>query len=291
MHWLILAIISGAGIFVIFKIIDRTKTPLINAIVINYIVATIVGFTVTQKFPISDIINSDWFGLSIFIGILFIIMFLIVGISSKIVGLSITSVASKMSVIIPMLFAVIVYNENFGTLKILSIILALCSVFMSVYKKSENSNNKKSVSSFLLPIVLFIGMGFVDSLVIYSKETYVDDSIASVFTATLFGFAFISGAIYTIIRPSNLKNYLSLNSILWGIVLGVVNFGSIYFIIKALNAGAFESSIVYGVINVCVVSLSLLIGTLFFKEKLTKLNYAGVLLSIITIMLLTYTEV
>ncbi|MDR2009561.1 MAG: DMT family transporter [Bacteroidales bacterium] len=290
MLWLILCILSGTGIFVLFKVIDKTNTPLINAIVINYLIASIIGFLFAGEFPVKNILNSDWLLLGITIGVLFIVMFLVVGISSNKAGLSITTVASKMSVVIPMLFAIFAYGEKTTILKIISIILAVCAVFMSVYKKTGDKK-KMNFSTFLLPFILFIGMGLVDSLVIYSKEAYVDDSLASVFTATLFTFSFLSGLLYTLFRPSSLKDYLSGKAWLYGIMLGIVNFGSIYFVIRALNSDIFVNSVVYGINNICIVVLSVLIGTMFFREKLTKLNYLGVLLSILTIVFLTYAEI
>jgi drug/metabolite transporter (DMT)-like permease len=282
--------LSGTGIFVSFKIIDKTNTPLINAIVVNYLVASLIGFIAAGRFSLKEILTADWLLTGIIIGILFIVMFLIVGISSNKAGLSITTIASKMSVVLPMLFAMLAYNENVTMLKLISIILAVCSVFMSVFKKS-NGKKQIKISTFLLPFLLFIGMGLVDSLVIYSKEAYVDNSIASVFTATLFLFSFLSGLIYTLFRRSDFKNYLSGKVWLYGIMLGIVNFGSIYFVLRALNSNIFVNSVVYGIVNICTVFLSVLIGTLFFKEKFTKPNYIGVALSIITIVLLTYAEI
>ncbi len=287
MIWLILCIFSVTGIFVFFKIIDKTNTPLINAIVVNYFVAAVFGFILTGSVNVSEIVNADWLYAGMFLGVLFIVMFIIIGLSSQKVGISITTVASKMSVVLPMIFAIVAYNESVGWVKITAIILAVLAVFMSVYKKSDNST-KINFTAILLPVVLFIGMGLVDSLVIYSKETFVDDSKASVFSATLFAFALITGVIYTLFRPKELKKFLTPKPWIYGGLLGIVNFGSIYLMIRALNSGVFANSAVTGITNIGVVSLSVLIGTFFFKEKLTKLNFAGVALSLVAIGMLIF---
>ena len=134
-------------------------------------------------------------------------------------------------------------------------------------------------------------MGLVDSLVIYSKETYVDDAAASVFSATLFGFALLAGLSYMLVRPKLLKGFLNPKPWIYGVVLGIVNFGSIYLIIRALNSDIFANSVLYGIVNIGIVSLSVLIGTVFFKEKLTKLNFIGVFLSIVAILMLSFADV
>jgi drug/metabolite transporter (DMT)-like permease len=289
MIWLILCVFSATGIFVSFKIIDKTNTPLINAIIINYLVAAILGFVLTGSFPVNEIIKSDWFLSSIFIGILFIVMFFIIGLSSQKVGISITTVSSKMSVVLPMLFAIIAYNEQIGFVKIFAIILAVVSVFMSVYKKPDKSTGF-NLMVFLLPIVLFVGMGLVDSLVIYSKETYVDDAKASVFSASLFSFALLSGLAFTIFKPKEFKKFAQPKPWILGSILGVVNFCSIYLMIRALNSSVFQNSVAYGIANIGIVALSVIIGTIFFKEKLSKLNVFGVILSITAILLLTFAD-
>lgn len=290
MIWLILTTLSTTGIFVLFKILDKTKTPLFNAIIINYIIASIFGFWLTGSISVNTIINSEWLNQSIIIGILFIILFFLVGLSSQKVGISITTVASKMSVVLPMIFAIWAFNEMIGIIKIFGIIAAMVAVSLSVYKKPDKKGNLKLIL-ILLPLLLFVGMGIVDSAVIYSKEHYVDDSLASVFSATVFSFALLSGLIFSIFRPKIFRNFLSLKLWILGAALGIVNFGSIYLMIKALNSGVFQNSVVYGIANIGIVSLSVIIGTLFFKEKLSIINKVGIVLSIFAIGLLTIADI
>ncbi len=289
MIWIILSTLSSTGIFVIFKLIDRAKANLLNVIIINYLVASLFGFFLKGNFPIKEIVSSEWFFAGILIGILFIVMFFIIGLSSIKVGISITTVASKMSVIIPILFAIIAYSEPLGFVKVFAIFLAFIAVFLTVFRKT-NESNKLNLSYLFLPIILFIGMGMVDSLVIFSKEKYVNDEAAALFTATLFGFSFLSGLVAGIFNPKSFLNFRYSKNWILGISLGIVNFGSIYLILRALNSGIFNNSIVYGIVNIGIVTLSVIIGTLFFKEKLTKLNYIGISLSIISIFLLSIAE-
>ncbi len=289
MIWLILSIISSTGIFVTFKFVDKTKTPLINVIVINYLIGAILGFILTGDFPIQVIAKSDWVYFGMIVGILMIVMFFIVGLTAKIVGISITTVISKMAVVIPMVFAIIAYNENLNSLKIISIILAVFAVVMSVYKRPVKKT-KLNIWAIILPIALFVGMGLDNSLLIISKEKYIDASLSSLFTATIFSFAFISGIIITVVNPKVFKGFLNLKTWFLGSLLGLCNFGSIYFVLRTLNSGIFANSIAFGVVDIGIVSLSVLIGTMFFKEKLSKINIVGVGLSILTILMLTIAD-
>lgn len=289
MLWLVLATLSSTGIFIVFKLIGKNNVPIFNAILINYLIATFSGFWLTGKTSVDTILNSDWVLQSMIIGVLFIVMFFLIGLSSQKAGISITTVASKMSVVIPMLFAIVAFNENLGIIKVLGVFLALVALSLSVYKKSDKKSDFKAIV-ILLPLVLFIGMGIVDSTVIYSKEVYVDDSLASVFSATVFAFALLSGLIFSIFKLKVYKSFTKAKVWVLGAMLGIVNFGSIYFMIRALNSGVFQNSVVYGVINIGIVTLSVLAGTLFFNEKLSLVNKIGIVLSIFAIGILTIAD-
>jgi drug/metabolite transporter (DMT)-like permease len=290
MIWLILSILSATGIYVTFKFVDKTKTPLINPIVINYLIAAIAGFWLYGSFPLKAIISSEWIYIGLIQGVLLIVLFFIVGKSSRTAGISITTVSAKMAVVIPMVFAIIVFNENAGILKIVCIFLALSSVVLSVYKKQKTKSGSGFWAVFL-PVILFFGMGAENSILIYAKEKFITDSISSLFSATLFAVALIAGLIITVVQPKVFKGFLSFKTWILGTILGLFNYGSIYFMLRALNSGLFANSVTYGVVNVGIVSITVLIGTVFFKEKLTKLNIAGVVLSVVTFILLTLVDI
>ena len=289
MLWLILSILSATGIFVTFKFIDKYNVPLINVIVVNYIVAASFGFILNGSFPVKEIVSSNWIFPAMIIGLLFILMFFVVGKSSQKAGISITTVASKMSVVIPMLFAIIAYNEIVSTLKIIAIILAVFAVALSVYAKPEKSN-RSGLLAVILPLVLFLGMGINNSLMIYSKENYVNAEMSSVFTAASFGTSLLFGIIIVFAKPSALKGFKLYKTWVLGGILGAVNFGAVYFMFRVLNTGLFANSVTYGIVDVGIVALTVIIGTMFFKEKLSRINIFGVSLSIITIVLLTLAD-
>lgn len=289
MIWLLFSILSSTGIYIIFKFVDKAKIPLLNIIIINYLIASVSGFLLAGEFPIQKILDADWLVTGLILGVLLIFLFFMVGYSSAKAGISITTVACKMAVVIPMVFAILAYKESIGIVKIISIIFAISAVSMSVYKKSTN-NVKLSRLSILLPLILFIGMGIENSLLIFSKEKYINSDMSSVYTASLFSVALISGLLIICIKPKMIKNFNNYKVWLTGTLLGLTNFGSIYFVLRTLNSGVFTNSVSYGIINIGIVTLSVIIGTMFFKEKLSKLNISGVVVSIIAMILLTLSD-
>lgn len=270
-----------------FKIIDVKKASLINCIVVNYLTATVLGFCVFGSLPVVSIVKASWFPMGILLGFLFIVTFLLVGISSSKTGIVITTVASKMSLVIPMLFSIIAYNETVSVVKVVAIALAVASVFLCTYKPS-GSKAKSDVWKFLLPAIIFVAMGANDSLVIYSREKFGIYDDAALFTATLFAISLMCGIIYSIVKKGTLRNFLKFKVWLFGILLGSFNFGSVYFVIRSMNTGLITTSSLYGICNTSTILLSILIGVMFFKEKLTKLNIIGGVCALATIVLMAY---
>ncbi len=85
----------------------------------------------------------------------------------------------------------------------------------------------------------------------------------------------------------DLANFkFELKSVAAGIILGVPNYFSIFFIIKALETNILKSAQLFPVLNISNVVLTALVGLLAFKEKLNLLNVIGVLLAIISILLI-----
>jgi len=285
MIYLLLCIISNAGIMVVFKIAGNMKLDTLRIIVINYFTAAILGFIIGGLPERSDF-NAEWMPMAVTIGILFIVVFFLIALSTQRAGMAVTSVAAKMSVVIPITFSLFYFNEPISALKITGILLALTSVFMTTYNRDKT--NKKRILVVLLPIIIFFSAGFIDSLIKYTQEVHIADRSTVMFSSILFSISAIMGVIFSLFRKGFLKTEKLLQIILAGIILGIVNFFSLYGIIMALESNVFDSSIVFGINNMGIVVLSVIIALIFFSEKLSNLNKAGIVLSILTIVFLSY---
>lgn len=289
MIFLILSIFSSTIIALIFKLINIRKADLFSVIVINYFTALTCGFFVFDgKISAEYIVTSTWFPLSLIIGSMLIIGFYLIGYTTQKAGIAITTIANKMSVIIPILFSLFYFSETIGLIKVTGIVIALAAVLMAVYKKPQNKSNGKLS---LLPIIMFLVIGLIDSLIKLAQARYIPVSDVSLFTSFSFGIAGVIGLIVLFIRKNSRKNFHNIFVWLFGISIGAANFGSIYFLILALNQSGFESSIVYGVNHVAVILLSITLGIWIFKEKINKINIFGIVLALIAITMLTVLNV
>ncbi|WP_434063902.1 EamA family transporter [Mangrovimonas cancribranchiae] len=254
----------------------------LQVIAINYFVACFIGITAFQgNITVENTLQSDWFLGAIFLGFLFISIFFVMAMTAQKNGVSVASVASKMSVVIPIIFGIYVYNEGTGLQKIIGIILALLAVYLTSVKSAAEINFKKNL---LLPIILFFGSGTIDTSIKYIETTYVPDNGIPLFSASIFGIAAILGLIALITKKAF---KITKKAVIGGLLLGVVNYGSIYFLLKALDHELFESSTLFTVNHVAIVMFSTLIGLFVFKEHLTRKNWIGIVLAIIAIILVT----
>jgi drug/metabolite transporter (DMT)-like permease len=295
MHFLALSIICSTIVLIIFRMAEQFRISTLPIIVINYFTATILGFTLSGVF--SDLSFNPplfFYVVALIIGSLFLIFFLVTAASSQQAGIAITSVAAKMSVIFPISFSIIIDPaDKITLLKLAGIMLALAGVFFTVFKKSRLSLNARII---YLPIALFLGMGLVDSLMKLAQQRFVDESNLVFFSAILFGMAALLSIPATIARKIPLRTYMEGKTLLTGIFLGLVNLGTVYFIISALSfkmpdGNPIDSSVIFGINNVGVVFLSVLAGLLIFAERLTRLNIIGIFLSVAAIIVLAYSGV
>lgn len=285
MIYLLLSITASTLIFIIFKLLDRFNINTFHTIVVNYVAACSFGlWSYNAPVSLDIILNSKWVYGAIGLGFLFISIFNVMALTAQRNGLSVVSVASKMSVIIPIIFGIYVYNESVGFQKITGIILALASVYLTSVKPKTTKNLSKGL---WLPIILFFGSGTIDTSVKYFETTYVPKNGIPLFTACIFGFAFIIGITLLGYKSIKTPTKISIRAVIAGSLLGIVNYCSVYYLLKALNHDSLESSSVFTIINVAIVMVSTLLGLLFFKESISKTNWLGITLAIISIVLVT----
>lgn len=293
MIYLLLCILSSAAVLVTFKFAERLKVNAFSAILVNYIVACLAGFFLADG-NLKPILSLN-FGTIIFmlvLGALFIVMFRLLGMSTQRAGVAVTSVAAKMSVILPILLSVwIDANDKLNTVKIVGIFLALISVLLTTYKKDRLV---KGGAGIYLPLLIFLGIGVIDASTKYAQATFVTNEMNPIFNAVIFGIAGLIGFLSLPLNKVAATDLKYFKTWILGAVLGLVNFGSMYFMIAALNhidiatGLQMQGSIIFGINNIGVVLFSVLFGLILFKERPTRTNWAGILLSVMSIVILAY---
>ncbi|MBL7910440.1 MAG: EamA/RhaT family transporter [Bacteroidia bacterium] len=290
MLYIVLTITISVLLLLVLKAFQKYGVNSLVALVYNYISAGLTGILfLNSGISIKAIFSSEWIFICIPLGALFISIFYLIAQTAQKISISTASVANKMSVVMPVLFSVIFLDQHLSFLKILGIVSALVAVYLSTY-----SSTKRSVNAGLiwLPILVFVGSGLIDITINASNEFYIKSKDESaLFSICTFLTAFIVGGFIltynvSVKKSLTIKDVFALKNIIGGIILGVPNYFSIYFIFKSLDAHVFQSAQLFPVLNLSNVALSAFLGWIVFKEKLSPLNLAGIILAIISILLI-----
>lgn len=274
---LLLAIIFTVILFVCFKEFTNKDINTSQAITFNYFGASVLGLILYENsISIYEITRSEWIYPTITLGFFFIIMFNIMAITTQKLGISIASMASKMSLIIPFLAALYLQeNTDFSFINGVGILIALIAIYFTFKKNTKLSH------PITIAIILFFGAGILDTSLNYIEENFlVYKQDYSQFIMTVFFIAFLVGLIKIIYS----RKKILIKSIIAGIILGIPNYFSIYFALDALNQ--IGGAIVFPVLNIGVVLLSSIISFKFYNEHLSKLNWIGITLACLSIILI-----
>ncbi len=290
MVYIILAIATSIFLLSIFKLFTKYNVNTFHAITANYLTAAITGFCFSKnEINLNLLSETHWLYVCLPLGFLFISIFYLISLTAQKISIAAASVANKMSVVIPVLFSIIFIGEKLSILKIIGIILALVAVYFA--NKRKSAEHQGGTSLLWLPVLVFIGSGLIDTS-INAAQTYLFTLPvhSELFSIGIFFSAFCIGSCILVFQffgkpKSGVK--FELKSIIAGIILGIPNYFSIFFIIKSLEANVFNSAQLFPVLNISNVVLTALVGFLFFKEKLSIQNIIGVVLAIISILLIT----
>lgn len=282
-----IAIVFVTMLFIIIRFFGRYKVDAFQAITFNYFTACLCAFFANYTSNLANINllpQCLLFGMPI--GILFIVIFYLMSLVTQSFGVAITSVLSKMSVVIPIAAGVWLYNEKLDALRITGIVIALVAVYLTSLKE-RSAAAPTNLKKLILLLVFFIGSGLVDTSIKYVQATRMTASTENLYIIGIFGSAGMFGILKTMYNYFKKGSGIYLKNIIGGIVLGSFNFYSLFFVIKALQFPGAKSSITFAVINIGVLITAALCGLIFFREKFSSINYAGFLMALIAIVLLS----
>lgn len=290
MIYILLCILINTGLILIFKLFPKFGIDSFQAIVVNYFIAASLGFQIaTEPFNIAFTLQQPWLFHAMVLGLLFISLFYLISVTTVVFGVSVASVANKMSIVIPVTLAVYLYHDVLGMYQIIGIVLAMLSVFMVSFKKDDAGIVVEKKWYYLLPIILFIGCGSIDALINYLQRMFTSSALSIEYVlSTAFMFAAIGGGFSFIALLAMKKIKIHKKSIIVGLLLGIPNFFSMYFIMKSLESNVLSASTFFPVNNMSIVILGTLVSVVAFKEKLSTLNIGGILVSVLAIVLIAF---
>lgn len=282
MTYFIFCILSTGGIFLVFRYFKYFDVNTPMAIVINYAVAAGMGWSIAGGFEAMKQATSEpWFVTTALMGAGFLYLFNLIALCTRELGVAVASVSTKLSLIIPAtVFILIDPNDNLSIEKLAAFALSIVAIVLSSLGKVEISKNRNRLL-LIVPAIIFLGSGAIDLVIGLNSNAN-----PLVFTSVPFSVAFAIGLVIRVIPKYRHK--LTAKEILGGMVLGVTNFGSLYYLLGAYENSGLDKSSVIPSLNIGVIIFSTLSAFLLFKEKPSNKTTWGLALGLISISIFLF---
>ncbi|MFL9829653.1 DMT family transporter [Flavobacterium sp. ST-87] len=276
MLYLLLSVICSVSVGVIFKIARQSSVNPKQIVLFNYLFAFLLCYVVFS--PDMIIITTETpFVLYGSLGILLPLVFLFLIASIKNIGIVKTDAAQRLSLFVSILAAWLLFKEVFSITKLIGIIIGFGALFCVLYK-TDNSEK----ADFKYPVLVFLGFGIID--ILFKKIAAFTTVPYTTSLFVIFGIALLCMLVVVLYERFFIKKLFSVSNLFFGFLVGCFNFGNILFYLKAHQVFSTNPSTVFAGMNMGVILLGSIIGVLAFKEKLSKLNYAGLLLALFSIL-------
>jgi drug/metabolite transporter (DMT)-like permease len=285
MLYVLLSICCNVFVAVLLKLARRYFISIPQAVTSNYFVALILTWFFYKPQLYVDNINNYPIIIYAALGLLLPSLFLIIASSIRFTGIVRTDVAQRLSLFIPLAAAFFIFKENISIYKAAGITIGFLAIICSIPWQKSSSNTGKTKNSWIYPLTVFVGMGIVDILFKQVATYKLIPYTTSLFIIFLIAFFIsITAVLYLILIK---KKCFSIRHVLFGLILGIANFGNILFYLKAHQQIANNPSVVFSTMNIGVIVLGALVGLYVFKEKLSLLNKTGLILAVLSIIIIS----
>jgi drug/metabolite transporter (DMT)-like permease len=285
---LILSIASATCILLVFKLIPRFGANTLHAITANYAVATVLGLILLpDKSQLLEQGLDSWVWAGLAVGCLFTGVFFVMAKTSQHIGVGTAGVASKLSLVFSAAMLAILNPEHpLGIGHYLTLGLAMAGVYLSSMNRAEE---KIPSSLLILPLLVFTGSGLIDVVLVYHSNYVLESGFQrGLFICLPFLSAFACGATISMLKARKGREQVKRISILLGLLLGLANFGSVFFLLRIFDSGYLSKTAVIPANNLGIILAGTAMGVMFFKESLTRQRIVGLALSLAAMVLLLF---
>ncbi len=284
MLYLVLSIFCSTTNHLLFKAFGRYRINVLPAIVTNYLVCVLVG-TLIMRPPVWDQVRLDaaWLPFAVVQGSLLIGSFFLMSVTTERNGVGIAALSARLSVIIPTAAAFFLYGDSAHPVKMAGIAIALVSLYLSVVERRGTVlSDQRVIHPF--PVGLFLAFGVNLVLAKYVQAYHLEATAYAVYLTVSFLFAWLWGMAALVRTRARIG--IRAKDLLAGGVLGVNNYGSLFFLLKTIGTPGWESSVVFPTISASVMAFSFLGGYLIFGEGITRRKLMALAIGVVAVVLI-----
>lgn len=278
MLFLSLAMICSSSLAIILKYGSVKKTNIILLINGNYVTAAtlaLIFILVNEGFHFS--LNATLFAAAL--GILFAETFVIYSKAISLAGTALATVSARLSVLIPVLFSIIFFDEKPNLQMLIGFLLALVTLYFFYLSLKKHGSTSNSAAKYFYLLLILLGMGAVDfSMKVFERNFPLIEKGTFVFLIFLFAFIYTSAQLF-IKKISFDKETYKL-----GLFLGLPNVLAVHFLLAALSE--LPAIVVFPIQNIGVIVLTALLAFIIWKEKINLYGRIALIIGIAAIIML-----
>ena len=292
--FLALAVACSLAIAVLFKVAERRDFDRTALLTVNYAAAAVLAL-VLQGVALPETMTAGLVGLGVWQGVLFIGGFWLFSRAIRDAGMGLAAGVMRLSVVVPFLASWLVWGEVPGPLQLVGLALAGGAFFLVARPAAEppgklgppappDGGETAGLGAVAVLGLLFLSGGLVDVNMKAFQETFADRVPTATFLLFVFGVAFLVGFVAVVWAGIRTGRWPRGEVITWGVGLGLVNYGSAEFLLRALNE--VPGPIAFPANSVAIVFGAALIGRFLWREHLSRANVAGLALAGVALVLL-----
>lgn len=287
---LTLAWLCGAAIFTCFRWLEKLQADTLLVIVVNYYVAAGLGWAMAGGWStFEEAWPAPWVLTAMAAGAAFLYLFHFMAEAARKIGVTVTSVAAKLSMILPVaIFLAFDSTDHLTWTKSIALLLTLPAIVLSSWSKNSRGFDLRAIR---IPLIIFFGGGCIDLMFGWfsGPEHMAGDAQRYLFTTLPFTIAGLIGTVILFIRkrpeprPTPRRTGMT---VAIGTGLGIINLGSLYYLLESYAQLPLDRSAVTPSVNLGIIVLSALAAVLLFREQLNRANRWGLFLACAAIALL-----
>ncbi len=313
---LVLAVCCSLAIGMIFKHTGRQRLDRTALLTVNYAAAVAVAAMLltlgTREVAGGLTADPALMALSVVTGALLIFGFFVLSLATDVAGMSLAIGVMRVSVVIPFLMSWIIWNEVPSVAQMVGLVVAGVAFFLIARRKRPAPESRPelatasgaaataahgrpgvepggaasevSVRAFGVLALVFLAGGAVDLSMKAFEESFGAQNSRVLFLLLAFGIAFLIGLAVVLWRGGRPGQWPTSATGGGGVVLGVINYGSLEFILRAIEQ--LPGTFVFPVNNIAIVLLAAVLGVVVWGEQLTRLNRIGLGLAVVALLLL-----
>ena len=292
MLFLALAVSCSLGIAVVFKLAERRDLDRTALLTVNYLAAAVLAVVLQGAVPVAP--SAGLVALGVWQGVLFIAGFWLFSLAIREAGMGLAAGVMRLSVVVPFLASWGIWGEAPTPWQGLGLGLAGAAFFLVARPAAEppgklgppsgpEARTSSAGRTVGILALLFLSGGLVDVNMKVFDEGFAGVPI-SAFLLFVFGVAFLVGAAVVVWTGVRTGRWPSAQAWAWGVGLGVVNYGSAEFLLRALET--LDGVVAFPANSVAIVLGAALIGRVVWQERLSRANGAGLGLAAVALVLL-----